>query len=203
MSPIDIVICVASGPSFSQAQADYITAARMAQRCRVFVVSDNYQRVANADLLYSCDLGWWTEHIEAVLSSGFDGELWTQHKDAAKDYGLCLCLPDPACVGLPQDREHVSTGGNGGHQTMVLARNKRARRIIMVGYDYQRTGGKAHWFGEHPTTLSRSQAFTVWLDAIPVLYSDLCAEGIEVINASEQTAIRCIPRMPLEKALPL
>jgi hypothetical protein len=182
---------------------DKIVAARDAQRCRVFVVSDNYQRVANADLLYSCDLAWWTEHIEAVLGSGVAGELWTQHKDAAKDYGLCLCPPDPGCVGLPQDREHVSTGGNGGHQVAVLARNKGARRIIMVGYDYQRTDGKAHWFGEHPTTLSRSQAFTVWRDAFLILHAHLRAEGIEVINATTKTAIVCARRMTLDEALAL
>ena len=81
-----VVVCAASGPSFSESQAQRIIAARAADKCRVIVVNDSYRRISTADVLYACDATWWDVHLAAVQASGFAGELWTQDKRAAPGY---------------------------------------------------------------------------------------------------------------------
>lgn len=207
------VVVVASGPSFSVEQAELIAAARAADRCHVIVVNDGYRRVPSADVLYACDWSWWQLHLEAVRES-FRGELWTQFDEvfiqrcaqARRRYldagaaGLRFARLVPGNALLPRDDRCISSGSNGGFQALMLARLFGALRILLVGYDMQRTGGKEHWFGAHPGKLANGdpRSFITHFEAIA---APLRAERTEVINCSAATALRCFPRADLAASL--
>lgn len=191
------VVVAASGPSFDEAQAAEIGALRAADRVRVVVVNDNYRRVPAADLLYACDGRWWIHNLPAVRASGFAGELWTQDEAAARKYGLCR-IRHTARPGLTRTADTVHGGGNSGYQAINLAYLFGARRIALVGFDMQPTGGAAHWFGRHPVPdLDRRLPFATWIPRFRDLARDLAAEGVDVVNATRETALTCFRRATL------
>lgn len=194
-----VVVVVASGPSFSVEQAELIAAARADDRCRVIVVNDCYRRLPNADALYAADRSWWRLHIDAVRA-GFTGECWTQDERAAAEFGLQRVEMIRGNGLLPIADSRITCGSNSGFQALMLARLFGARRIVLVGFDMQRTAGLKHWFGDHPKTLSNGdpRSFITHFD---VVAQALAAESTHVVNCSEATALRCFARADLAATL--
>jgi len=69
-----------------------------------------------------------------------------------------------------------------------------ATRILLLGYDF---GGNTHWFGDHPQPLNSGHDYAGWLKSIEILARDLDAAGVEVINCSRSTAIKCFKRLSI------
>jgi hypothetical protein len=113
-------------------------------------------------------------------------------------YGLNYIRLEPL-KGLGRDKIHG--GGNGGYQTINLAYLFGALRIILLGFDMKFSGNKSHWHGDHPGVLNRDVPVKTFLQNFPALADDLKDEGVEVINATRETALECFPRMGLEEAL--
>jgi uncharacterized Rossmann fold enzyme len=124
-------------------------------------------------------------------------ELWTQSYEAAPRHGLRY-IENVALPGLGRTRLH--SGGNSGHQAINLAYLFGAARIVLLGFDMQqRDPALSHYFGEHPyhkRPLTRN--FEAWRRNLALLGADLQAEGVEVLNATRDTALQCFPRVPLE-----
>lgn len=152
-----------------------------------------------ADALYACDLAWWDRHIDEVRQS-FAGESWTQTPEAARRHGLRFIEGRPG-RGLSKERGVIHQGGNSGYQAIGLAVDQGAERIVLLGYDMQKTGGQSHWFGDHPQGLNKNSPYAMWVPKFDSLAADLRDEGVEVINATRETALRCFPRMPIEECL--
>lgn len=159
----------------------------------------------HADHLYACDARWWEHHGVEVVEK-FAGRRWTHDKmvpdpeqhAVAKRFGIEMQRGVDA-PGLGRTMIHF--GSNGGYQAINLAYLLGAGRIILLGYDMQRTGGKAHWFGDHPGVLNSGSAYTDWIGNFRRLAKDLATEGVEVINCSRETALDCFPRMTIAEAL--
>lgn len=151
-----------------------------------------------ADILYACDGKWWRHHGDTVKAE-FSGECWTtlpdqdpgDHKPAIDKYNLNYVTGRSSEKGLSPIEGRITYGGNSGHQAIHLARNFGAARILLLGYDY---GYGGHWFGDHPQSLTTTHDYNLWLSEIRQLADDLAAEGVEVINCSRRTAIKCFPR---------
>ena len=89
--------------------------------------------------------------------------------------------------------------GNSGAACIALAAFGGAARVILIGYDCQKTGGKAHWHGDHPNGLANAKQIDKWHLRFEELAADL--KGVEVVNASRETALKMFPRMSLDAAL--
>ena len=105
------------------------------------------------------------------------------------------------CNGLVKEPLNVSTGGNSGHQAINLSYHFGARKIVLLGFDMHDRDGK-HW---HPDHLGMFNApanhIEQWRRNMAYLARDLAQEGIEVINATEGSALRCFKRATLKEAL--
>ncbi|HCE6817724.1 hypothetical protein ACSBR8_21920 [Pseudomonas aeruginosa] len=88
---------------------------------------------------------------------------------------------------------------NSGAGAASLAAFWGARRIILLGYDCQKTGGRAHWHGDHPAALGNAGSVDKWPSQFRQLAAHLA--GLEVINCSRETALEAFPRRPLEEVL--
>lgn len=88
---------------------------------------------------------------------------------------------------------------NSGAGAVELAFKAGARRILLLGYDCQHTGGRAHWHPDHPSPMGNAGSVHDW----PRLWRNTAkaVAGAQVINCSRQTALDCFPRMRLEDAL--
>jgi len=151
-----------------------------------------------ADVLYACDLRWWDAY--GTEAAAFAGERWTCDRAAAAKHGAqWIDSCDDAGLCLKPGRIH--TGSNSGYQAIGLAHEWGARRVVLLGYDMQRTGGASHWHGDHAAGLPNLGHLPSWIRRMAVLAADLRTQGVDVVNASAETALTCFERKPLRAAL--
>lgn len=186
------VICLASGPSLTKQQADLA----IASGHKVIVTNSTWQIAPDCDVIYGCDHTWWNANWRAIDS---DAERWTQDKLAAHIPYMNRVL---ATSGNRLSRKPglIYTGRNSGFQIMQLAYQWGAKRILLAGYDMQFTGGKAHWHTDH-RGMPNASGVAGWAEQFEPMALDLLDEGVEVINCTRETALKCFPRMSLEGAL--
>jgi hypothetical protein len=166
---------------------------------RVICINDNYLRAPWADVLYACDGHWWDWHAHRPELQNFKGRKITQDEDAAKRYRLehIASVDRP---GLSKDPAYIHQGQNSGIQAINLAYHFGATRIVLLGFDMQDQDGVTHWFGSHPDGSAPK-----WRRLMPLFESvaeDARRMGIEIVNATRQTALTCFPRIPLSSLLP-
>lgn len=182
---------IASGPSLAFEDVARVERAGW----RTIAVNTSYRMIGKPDLLYACDLAWWRMNERNTRLF----ERWTQDARAAERFGLnrvsCLDAPGMGRGGV------IHGGGNSGYQALQLAVLRGARRVLMLGFDCQHTGGLRHWHGDHPAGLNNAGPVDFWRAAFPALADDLAAAGIEVLNASRETALDCFRRVDLADVL--
>lgn len=166
---------------------------------RVVCINTTYQITPWADVLYACDWQWW-KRWALNASDVFKGEAWTVSEKAAKEYGVNWIRGEPG-IGLCKREDTINTGQNSGFQCVGLAQKWGAAKIILLGYDFQRTGGRTHWHGDHPPGMANGGNFPMWAQQMGHMAKDLENIGLEVVNCSRQTALKCFPRGKLEEHL--
>jgi len=184
------VVCIGGGPSLTPEDVD---------ACRgkavVIVINDGYKLAPWAEALYACDARWWDWHKGV---KGFAGLKYALQYRATKWPGVQL-LNNTGTHGLERKKTGLRTGRNSGYQAINLAVHFGAQRIVLLGYDMQRTNGQGHWFGEHPTPQpSPLGAFRGMFDGLRQPLQEL---GITVTNCSRETALTAFPRARLEDVL--
>jgi len=122
---------------------------------------------------------------------------WGKKNDAAA-WGITLLDCRISAPGLSTTQGEVHSGGNSGYQAINLAYLLGATRIILIGFDMRWTGGKAHWFGNHPEGLTNQEPDR-YIKAFRTIKPD--KYGLEIINCSRATALDAFPRRNLEDVL--
>lgn len=191
------ILCVASGPSLIREDVEY---ARDKVHATI-VTNTTFRLVPWTNVVYAADSPWWAAHLSEVERLSPSAERWTCSLQAARLFKLNYVRPERK-PGLSRDASCVHTGTNSGYQAINLAFHLGARRIVLLGYDMQRTGGRSHWHGDHVGKgLHNGMNFELALQAIPRLAIDLQSEGVEVVNCSRQTAIKSFRRAAIREVL--
>lgn len=200
---------LASGPSMSQAVADAVKG-----RCKVIAVNNQgidtvvddvlHPALAPwADILYAADRRWWIENqknartfagikvtIEPVGGSErlhFDDVFIL--KNAGKDV---LFDPRPT---------HLGGGGNSGFHAVHLAAHLGATKILLCGFDMKAGPTGQHWFGEHPWCRDLKMCFDIFIDRFERSANAFRKQGVQIINCTPDSALKCFPFMTIEEAL--
>jgi len=164
--------------------ADTVKEWRDGETRKAIAINNTYQLAPWADIIYACDMRWWDKYHDRVMAAT-DAEYWCYHDNCHKKYGF-------------NQYPFKVTGGNGGYQALRLAvAHFKASRVVLLGFDMQ--GG--HWHGQHPAgfpnpTGHNFKIWIGWLQRLAVEFS-----GVEIINASRETALDCFPRLDLKSAL--
>ena len=154
----------------------------------VIAVNNAYQLAPWAKHLHAGDWAWWKAY-----NPQFDGQKWTISRLAAGRWGATWLNPVSA-HGLSDKPGTVAHGFNSGYQAINLAYHLGYSRVILLGYDC----GGSHWFGDHQTTPNpKAKDFARWIDA----FNQMDTLGMEVLNASRDTALTCFYRVKLEDVL--
>lgn len=179
------VACLASGPSLTREDCDRVRAAGV----RAIVTNTTFRMCPWADVLFGFDVRWWREHL-AEVSGVFEGERLT-------------CSPVGRAIGVPtlHGVPWFTTYHNSGAAAISLAVVSGAKRVVLLGYDCQKTGGKTHWHGDHPKTLGNAVSMPRWPHHFKKVSRYAQASHVEVVNCSRETALTCFPRMTLDAAL--
>lgn len=193
------VVCIASGPSLTMEDVEFVRERQAAGACKVIVVNREFATAPWADVLYVADYRCWEEYIVDIRAQ-FKGELWTIDDRASRQYKLNL-IERSYGEGYSGRVDAINTGGNSGFQAVHLAASWGAKRVIILGYDMQRTGGKEHHFGKHRGRLHNGASFSLWIAKFKPLVTSLKAHGVELLNVTRTTALpsEWIPRKRIEE----
>jgi hypothetical protein len=169
----------------------------------IIAVNDAYRLIPHADVLYACDGSWWNAHRGAM---SFRGERWSSHgnngrvrhndkTEQAKQFGLLLAEGRDG-AGFCLDPDAIHYGSNSGFQAVNLALQWGATQIILVGFDMHGT----HFFGRHPKGLRNTTNYKNFIAAFAKA-AKLLPRGIDILNATPGSALRCFPMVSLHDAL--
>lgn len=186
---IETAVIVAGGPSAGSADLE------PCRQFHVVAVNDAYRLCPWAQALYACDPHWW-DHHHAQVKQSFSGECWTQDQETARKYGL-KWIQGYHSAGLSKSPNYIHFNSNSGAQAINLAVIWGAKRLILVGFDMKMSGGKRHWFGEHPGSLNKASDYRDWVQKFAQIAKDLKELGVECFNASPDSALTCFERVPL------
>lgn len=178
------VVCIASGPSLTADDVELVRATGLAT-----IVTNTTFRIAPwATVLMGYDEKWWRVHHKEVAAS-FGGHRVSGMVDC-KHFGarsLKVLSFKPF--------------GNSGAAAISLAVLAGSRRVVLLGYDCQHTGGKAHWHGDHPAPLGNAGSVAKWPEKFRQVAAYARRRGCTVVNATRDTALDMFERAPLEEAL--
>jgi hypothetical protein len=143
---------------------------------------------------------WWNTYAHELRETA--AEFWTTSREAARVYRMNLIVGQVG-VGVMKQGNAIYLGGNSGYQAVGLALHFGARRVILLGYDMQATGGRTHWHGNHAKLGNPlPDRYPEWRRQFSAMNREL-PEGVEIVNATRESALTSFARMPIEQALAL
>jgi hypothetical protein len=172
----------------------------------VLAIKKSLELFPDADAVYGCDAAWW-RHSHGLpeyrgLKLTFAGNRLVDfpdvHRIAIRKIGKQYV--DEILTDRPGE---IGAGGNSGFQAVNLAVQFGAARILLVGFDMNGQAG-AHWYGRNHWPQANNpdeHNFARWISAFEKVAPQLAAMGIEVVNASEHSALRCFPRRSIKDTL--
>lgn len=191
----DTAVIFASGPTMTQEIADGFKP----KKVRCIVVNDQFRYAPWADVLYAADWQWWTH------PKNFDIRQFKGQKVTVSFWPLIgddvMFLNPGQESGLSDRDDTLNTCRNSGFQAMNLAALRGATTLVLCGFDYKKVDGKSHNFGDHPEGLSNASEYSDMVRLVTKSAPDFAARGIQVINCSRKSALKCFPYEPVENVL--
>jgi hypothetical protein len=105
--------------------------------------------------------------------------------------------------GLSDDPGIIQSGGNSGFGAVNLAYLKRAKRIVLFGFDYTEANGhhyrpeQYHWYRAG----QNARYWKNWGDNFRSCLPQLKRNGVEVINASPVSTVDAFPKVTIAEGL--
>ncbi len=187
-------VIVASGPSAKKANV-----AQLRDRLYAIAIKENVQLCPWADIVYGCDAAWWNN--ETGLKK-YQGLKLSNRADAGHRFEGIERIDidkstDQLLTGSPG---FIGSGGNSGFQALNLAVQFGATRIMLIGFDMHDRSG-IHWYGR-AEGFGRNNPmeynFRRWRGAFAKAAPVIAAMGIEVVNASPISDLKCFRRATIE-----
>lgn len=183
-------------------------------RCRVIAVNNQgigfvnasgrkHQAIAPwADILYAADRTWWYNNKQEA--EHFIGMKVTVMPNGFHDFSSVVedtkILGNGGPVGFDDRPTHIRTGFNSGYQAMHVAAHLGVRRILLCGFDMHAQKGE-HWFGDHKWRPGYKSRYKLFMEAFDSVAPEYAKRGIEVLNCTPDSALKCFPNVPLEEGL--
>lgn len=201
--PDSTIVCLGCGPSLTQEDVNLVRG-----NARVIAVNKSWELAPWADVLYAADKVWWKEYDGVPAFAGLKFALpEIEHIMHTKwrwpdDVTVLQCTGHDGIETNPIGLRDGGIGGsNSGYQAINLAVHLGAKKIILLGYDMQRSNGRIHWFGNYPDDIHRNPPFAEFIKGFPTLVKPLKRLGIRIVNCSRLTALTCFEQQPIEQAL--
>lgn len=185
-------VIVAGGPSFTAAQSRLIGIAKARNLIKVVAINDAVYPCWYADIAYACDERWWKYHRGLP---GFRGMRVGMEPNGLPSVRI---LKNGGMDGFSFNPDTLCNGGNSGYQCVHLCAHLGADPIITVALDMD----GPHWFGKHPDDISMPpRPVSERVDRFNELADILNDLGVDVINTSPRSSLRCFRMSDLETEL--
>lgn len=190
-----VAVAIGGGPTLTPEQVDYCRG-----RAKVIAINDAIRLAPWADLLYFADERWYRWHEAEVRA--FKGQRATiENRHLAVELPGLWCFENAGVKGLCLRPQGLMTGKNSGYQVINLALHLGVSKLVLIGYDMSAAPGRTHWFGDHPVPGRPDRFAKVHLPMFEGLVDPLKRSGMEVVNATPETALKAFPSVRLEEAL--
>ena len=145
-----------------------------------------------ADVCFATDAVWWRYYGPKI--TWFKGHRVSRTMNAPN-------------IEVWRNKGWKRTGGNSGHMALQYAVDNGARNVALLGFDQQKTDGRAHCHADHPkmasdgkrTNMANAGGIHAWPRMMSRTAMDLNEMGVRVVNLSRATALRCFERMTPEQ----
>ena len=164
------------------------------------------------DIMFFGDNGFYLAHRERLRSfpnikAGCSINIHQYACDGIK--GL-VRMPNKR-FGISDNRKTVVWNGNSGAAAISLAVHTGVKRIVLVGFDMKLQDNAQHWHQLYgirnyslPTIIKgkvRELPFNRHLTGFPEIAKDARKKGVEIINASPDSAITAFPKVTVKSLL--
>ncbi len=145
---------------------------------------------------------WWgPDGSEGQSLPDHPGLKITVQSDRKVSHPTVLNMTGTGRRGLETRRNRLRHGNSTGCAAMNVAWHLGAARIILLGYDGKpaKDGGD-NYHGGHPVGYAKAGPVTAYEKMAPYyepIGLELATRGVEVINASPDSAITCFPKVDL------
>lgn len=188
------VAILASGPSMSAEVVARVRAAAIP----AIVVNNTFQLAPWAELLYAADYEWWKHTPGALQFEGLKVSVCPPAGIHNPFLGVHL-LRETGKNGFDPDPSCIRTGRNSGYQAVHFAAQAGAKCILLCGMDFR----NGHWHPEHaaPLRTTHPDYYDIFRAHFQTLVDPLAERGIEVLNCTPGSALRCFPFADLAEVL--
>lgn len=194
-------VLIATGPSLTAEQIDYVYNARKRDECRVIAINEagvsKYKPLAApwADVLYAADRDWWTHYKPEFYGLRVSGE----KVEGVHTYPLELV--DHVSQAMPREPGKALHGGHSGFQALSMVLTFGVSKVIMLGYD---AGGPKRNCHENRDAFflnphRKQPSYPAWrqvYNLVPPAWPE-----VEFYNCSPYSQITAFARPPLEAVL--
>lgn len=119
------------------------------------------------------------------------------NKRDPEEWNITILKCDTGGRGLSRDPGTVVSGSNSGYQAINLAYLLGATRIVLLGFDLHNTGGRRHFFGNHPASFNSNSNPERFIAAFRTIRPE--DYGIEIVNCTRVTKLDAFPIKTLEE----
>ncbi len=156
----------------------------------IIVVNNAYKIFPEAAFCIFMDKEWWDIHSDTVKI--FKGDLISVHH-SFKDHPKIGFVNRGTTYGLSQDAVLLRTGNNSGHIALNFACFLGVSTIYLVGFDMKTVNGRHNYHDEHKRVMPDNIYSTMYIKAMESIGPDLRSMGVEVINVTPGSALKCFP----------
>lgn len=172
----------------------------------VIAINRGYEVLPEAQVLWWSDARFWRHHRMGLITHN---ARWK----ATGDVGYVDSDILPAWVvryhftghaGLDPEPTNLRTGNNSSFAAIHLAAHIGARRIVLLGVDMRHgPAGETHFHEGHGVLHLEETMTKLMIPYFESLAGPLAERGIEVINASPDSALAIWPRVTIDEGLGL
>lgn len=188
---------MATGPSLDDDVIDHIYGLH---GWRYIGISDCYRICPFLDFFYACDDRWWNIHYSSVMYwAGCENGYWCTEQQTQKKYTDLYRISGRSGDGWSTDPALIHYGSNSGYQITNCALHLGVTTMILLGFNMQMVANKKHFFGDHPQGLAQNSSYQSFASAFNMIKP--AQYGVDVINATPQSALTAFPKMSLDEAI--
>lgn len=171
---------------------------------RCIAVNNSYRVAPWAETVFFGDVKWWDWHSEELLGTGMpistccENVKLKQHMGKGKYSRIKFYSRDHSKrAGITtKPGDYVSWNNSSGAAAISLAYKLGAKKIVLLGFDMRMVDGQKNWHDDHVE--KKHNPFNRHLKTFPAIAKDARALGLNIYNATPNSAIKQFPIVDLE-----
>ena len=194
MWPGATVYVIGGGPSLKNLDLDFT------RNRRTIVTNNAYKLAPWAEILFFMDHKWYQQHAGWL-------ELFTGIKvhiaDGSKNNHKLKWMQRGSKTMLSHQRNIINHGNNSGYCAVHLAYLLGAAKIILVGFDMKLVDNEQNFHNDHQRKMRDNIYEAEYIPVFDTIRQPLQKKGVTLLNMTENSGLKNIPFISLERAIAL